>query len=81
MKLTKLIFDYWKTLIRQPKEFCSNVEGIYFPSHSEYPQVQFWWILNASWYKMNNKSLSYTWAENPKFYVPFICPKDLEEIL
>jgi hypothetical protein len=36
--------------------------------------------LNASWYEMNNKSLAYTWAENPKFYVPFICPKDLEEI-
>jgi hypothetical protein len=29
---------------------------------------------------MNNKSLAYTWAENPKFYVPFICPKDLEEL-
>ena len=46
---------------------------------SAYPQVQFWWMLNASWYKMNNKSLAYTWETNPKFYVPFICPKDLEE--
>jgi len=79
MKLTKLIFDYWKIWMRQPKEFC-HTDGIYFPSHSKYPLVQFWWVLNASWYEMNNKSLAYTWATNPKFYVPFICPKDLEEL-
>lgn len=77
MKITRMIFKYWLRWIRQPKELC-NSEGIFFQSHSKYPLVHFWWVLNISWYEMNNKSLAYTWATNPKFYVPFVVPKDYE---
>ena len=81
MKLTRMIFDYWKRWMKLPRGCPVHTDGIYFSSHSEYPMVQFWWVLNASWYKMNNKSFAYTpdfWAENKS---PFFCPKDLEDVL
>jgi hypothetical protein len=80
MKLTKLIFKYWTRWMNQPKGIPVHTDGIYFPSHSDYPMVQFWWALNASWYKMN-KSLAHTWATNSRWYVPFVCPKDFEDVL
>ena len=76
MKLTKLIFDYWKYWMRKPECLC-HTEGIYHYSNSDdAPSVMFWWALNASWYKMNNKALSYQWCRGR-----FRCPEDFEGIL
>ena len=62
MKLTKLIFDYWKYWMSFPEkdnilanevmdEGLVYADGFYF---------SFWWILNEEWYKMNNKMYAYT---------------------
>ena len=81
MKLTKLIFDYWKVWMRQPKGCPVHTDGVYFPSHSKYPLVQFWWCLNIGWYKMNNKSLAKTLPVDVADKFPFVCPEDFEGIL
>lgn len=81
MNLTKIIFNHWLRWMQLPKGCPVHTDGIYFPTHSDYPMVQFWWVLNASWYKMNNKSLAYTWASSSQFYFPFVSPKELEDVL
>ena len=81
MKLTKLIFDYWKVWMGQPKGCVVPSEGVYFPSHSKYPSVQFWWCLNIGWYEMNNKSLASTLSVYLSDKFPFVCPEDFEGIL
>jgi len=79
MKLTKLIFDYWKYWMRQPKGCPVHTDGIWFYANAEKPpyvSVQFWWVLNIGWYKMNNKSLAYRWSTDK-----FVCPEDFEGLV
>jgi hypothetical protein len=67
MKLTRMIFDYWKTWMSVPLE--SNIwanevldEGItYFDGYC----MSFWYCLNHDWYKMNNKMYAYTGCVEP----------------
>jgi len=81
MKLTKLIFDYWKNWMRQPKGCPVHTDGVYFPSHSKYPWVQFWWCLNIGWYEMNNKLLADTLPVDAVDKFKFVCPEDFEELI
>jgi len=81
MKLTKLIFVYWKYWMGQPKGCPVHTAGVFFPSHSKYPSVQFWWVLNISWYEMNNKSLAITLPVDAVDKFKFVCPEDFEGIL
>ena len=76
MKLTKLIFDYWKIWMRVPEE--TNVFGSYDEGLGFYDWycMTFWYALNHDWYKMNNKALSYRWCRGR-----FRCPEDFEGIL
>jgi len=81
MKLTKLIFDYWKYWMGQPKGCPVHTDGVYFPSHSKYPWVQFWWCLNIGWYEMNNKSLAITLPVDAVDKFKFVCPEDFEGLV
>jgi len=81
MKLTKLIFDYWKNWMRQPKGCPVHTNGVYFPSHSKYPWVQFWWVLNIGWYEMNNKLLADTLPVDAVDKFKFVCPEDFEGLV
>ena len=60
MKLTKLIFDYWKHWMRVPVE--TNVFGSYNEGLGFYDWycMTFWYALNYNFYKMNNKKYAYT---------------------
>lgn len=67
MKLTKLIIDYWTIWMRIPVEtniWANEVldEGF---CYADGYCVTFWWILNKSWYEMQNKMYSYTGCEYP----------------
>jgi hypothetical protein len=60
MKLTKLIFDYWKIWMRVPVEtniFGSYNEGL---SYCDGEWMTFFYALNHEWYKMNNKKFAFT---------------------
>ena len=81
MKLTKMIFDYWKHWMRQPKGCPVHTDGVFFPSHSKYPSVQFWWCLNIGWYEMNNKSLAITLPVDAVDKFKFVCPEDFEGLV
>lgn len=75
MKLTKLIFDYWKIWMTIPVEtniWANEVldEGFTF---ADGYCVTFWWILNKEYYKMQNKMYSYTGCE-----YPYIFPDDVD---
>ena len=57
MKLTKLIFQYWKFWMSDSVETnewvdINNTEGIMW---CDGYCATFWWVLNAGWYEMNNK--------------------------
>ena len=67
MKLTKLIFDYWKVWMSIPEKdniWANEVldEGI---GYCDGYFINFWWVLNEEWYKMNNKMYAYTGCEEP----------------
>jgi len=84
MKLTKLIFDYWKVWMGQPKGCPVHTDGIWFYANAEKPpyvSVQFWWVLNIGWYEMNNKSLAITLPVDAVDKFKFVCPKDFEELI
>jgi hypothetical protein len=81
MKLTKMIFDYWKHWMGQPKGCPVHTDGVFFPSHSKYPSVQFWWVLNIGWYEMNNKSLAITLPVDAVDKFKFVCPEDFEGLV
>ena len=62
MKLTRMIFDYWKVWMRVPEKdniWANEVldEGLVYADGFHF---SFWWILNEEWYKMNNKMYAYT---------------------
>ena len=69
MKLTKLIFDYWKVWMSIPDEeniWVNEVldEGF---TYCDGCFVSFWWILNKEWYKMNDKMCSRIDSTQPYF--------------
>ena len=57
MKLTKMIFDYWKYWMEAPEDsilwgLSADTEGLcYYDGYS----ATFWYLLNVRWYEMNNK--------------------------
>ena len=75
MKLTKLIFDYWKIWMRVPVE--TNVWASYYEGLGFYDWycMTFWYALNHEWYKMNNKMYAYTGCE-----YTYTEPRDFEDM-
>lgn len=74
MKLTRMIFDCWKIWMRVPVEtnlwsLKGDKEGLGF--YDDYYCITFWYALNYSWYKMNDKMFAYTGCK-----APFIEPRD-----
>ncbi len=62
MKLTKMIFDYWKhwMILDSEDNDCINkwdTEGI---SYYDGYNATFWYILNVEWYRMQNKLYAFT---------------------
>ena len=76
MKLTKLIFDYWKIWMRVPVE--TNVWASYYEGLGFYDWycMTFWYALNHEWYKMNNKMYAYTGCE-----YTYTEPRDFEDMV
>lgn len=74
MKLTKMIFDYWKIWMIVPEE--TNVWGSYNEGLGFYDgyNASFWYALNYNFYKMNNKKYAYTGCKEE-----FVEPGDFEE--
>lgn len=69
MKLTKLIIEHWKTWMTIPEEtniWANEIMDEGF-TYADGCFVNFWWILNKEWYKMNNKMYAYTGCEYPYF--------------
>ena len=67
MKLTRMIFDYWKIWMSIPEKdniWANEVldEGI---GYCDGYFINFWWVLNEEWYKMNNKMYAYTGCVEP----------------
>jgi hypothetical protein len=75
MKLTKMIFDYWKIWMSVPEE--TNVFGSYDEGLGFYDWycMTFWYALNHDWYKMNNKMYAYTGCEDH-----YVEPRDFEDM-
>ena len=78
MKLTRMIFDYWKVWMSIPKVYniwANEVldEGI---TYCDGYFITFWWILNKEWYKMNSKMYSYTGCVEP-----YVEPDFYEELM
>ena len=79
MKLTKMIFDYWKNHMECPVEtheyFDKNApgnEGIFwYGGHN----ATFWYMLNLEFYRMNNKLFSRT--DNKEPFDPYL--RDFDE--
>lgn len=58
IKLTKMIFDYWKFhMVRSVDTEDYPVETLFY--YNGY-NADFWYLLNYEWYKMNNKLFSFT---------------------
>ena len=79
MKLTKMIFDYWKYHIECPVEthvyFHKNEpdgEGLHY--YDGY-NASFWYMLNVEWYRMNNKLFART--NNTEPFDPYL--RDFDE--
>lgn len=74
MKLTQMIFDYWKIWMRVPEE--TNVFGSYYEGLSYYDGewMTFFYILNHEWYKMNNKKYAFTGCDEA-----YEEPRDFED--
>ena len=75
MKLTKMIFDYWKIWMRVPEE--TNVWGSYNEGLGFYDgySATFWYMLNVEWYRMNNKL--YARTNNTEPFDPYL--RDFDE--
>ena len=76
MELTKLIFDYWKVWMTVPVRINlwsldADREGLGF---YDWYIMTFWYSLNYSWYKINNKKYAYTGCDEP-----FEEPRDFED--
>lgn len=77
MKLTKLIFDYWKIWMTVPEEtnvWCHSWKWEGLTYYDGY-WMTFWYALNHEWYKMNDKHLAYTGCD--EFYEE---PRDFEDL-
>ena len=72
MKLTKMIFDYWKIWMSVPEEtniWAHNAdEGDGLTWYDGY-WATFWYMLNLSWFEMNDKMTSAT-GETRTYYPP-----------
>lgn len=75
MKLTQMIFDYWKHWIQLPPETIQwsqqrandeDVDGLYW--HDGY-WATFWYMLNLTWFEMNDKMTSAT-GDTRTYYPP-----------
>lgn len=72
MKLTKLIFEYWMIWMRVPVE--TNIwahsadEGDGLTWYDGY-WATFWYMLNLSWFEMNDKMTSAT-GDTRAYYPP-----------
>ena len=65
MKLTKLIFDYWKVWMSIPEKDNIWANAVGFVYADGWYGTTFWWILNKEWYKMNSKMFAYTGCVEP----------------
>jgi hypothetical protein len=67
MKLTKMIFDYWKDwMLFDDSDVqwmdVDNTEGIvYYDGYN----ATFWYLLNIEWYNFNNKLYAKTGCTEP----------------
>jgi len=78
MKLTRMIFDYWKHWLRVPEKTIlwsleGDKEGLGF---CDWYCMTFWYALNHEWYKMNGKMYAYTGCEDP-----YVEPIDIEDVV
>lgn len=76
MKLTRMIFEYWKHWLRVPEKTVlwsleADKEGLGF---YDWYIMNFWYALNYNFYKMNNKMYAYTGCEEP-----FVKPRDFDD--
>ena len=76
MKLTRMIFEYWKNWLRVPDKTVlwsleADTEGLGF---YDWYCMTFWYCLNHDWYKMNNKMYAYTGCEDP-----YTEPRDFDD--
>jgi len=76
MKLTRMIFEYWKHWLRVPEKTVlwsleADQEGLGF---YDWYCMSFWYCLNHDWYKMNNKMYAYTGCEEP-----YTEPRDFDD--
>ena len=76
MKLTKLIFDYWKVWMSIPEKDNIWANAVGFVYADGWYGSTFWRILNKEWYKMNSKMFAYTGCVEP-----YVEPPDFEGIL
>jgi hypothetical protein len=92
--LTRMIFDYWKTHMTCPVESIEwaqsreddwfvddqygirQAEGLFW--YDGYNST-FWYMLNMSWYKMNNKLYANTFNNQP--FDPYIGDFDEDYIM
>ena len=65
MKLTKLIFDYWKVWMSIPEKDNIWANAVGFVYADGWYGITFWRILNKEWYKMNSKMFAYTGCVEP----------------
>lgn len=77
MKLTKMIFDYWKIWMTVPEDtnvwasVCNEEGLVYYDGYS----ATFWYMLNVEWYKFNNKL--YARTDNKEPFDPYL--RDFDE--
>ena len=67
LQLTKMIFDYWLTWYSVPHETTRwsldcDAEGLFW--HDGH-NATFWYMLNVSWYAMNDKLYARTDCKEP----------------
>jgi hypothetical protein len=77
MKLTKMIFDYWKIWMSVPvetNEWCHSWDGEGL-TYCDGNVATFWWLLNVEWYRMNDKL--YARTDCKESFDP--CLRDFEE--
>ena len=67
IQLTRMIFDYWLTWVTVPNETTlwaleADWEGLFwYDGHN----ATFWYMLNVSWYAMNDKLYAHTGCKEP----------------
>jgi hypothetical protein len=74
MKLSKMIFDYWKYhmecptyIIEKWDNYDPGNEGL---SYYDGYNATFWYMLNVHWYRMNNKLFART--DNKEPFDPYL---------